>query len=329
VPLKVASTDPNNPLFQDGFKNSPLEYVRTLFVGFFQGLFNAADRGAYHWEANDELSEIYISDENSLKAETIGQRPAITCTRGPVQFYTLGLGDMAGYDPRTGTTTKSVLVPGTMTVNCSSRVSLECDRIAWICAEQLWMNREVLLKAGFFEVGRIPVIGSPSPAGSIIQSDIGDEWYVVSVTCPFQFQRTSQTSPLGTQIIRELVARLHTRLPLLAQQDDTIGHGGQPSSPVPGLPYEITRHYPPAYAPQASDVYGNTPVAGQKAPVLQTVPHPLNPAQRVTVRAARPNAPAVQPACMGGRPIPLAATSVEESSSQLDAHGAGTTTVKV
>ena len=90
-------------------------------------------------------------------------------------------------DPRTGQQTKSVLVPGTMVVNASSRVPLESERIAWICAEQLWLHRELLMKAGFFEIGRSPAISAVSPAGSIIMNDGADEWYATSVTCPFQF----------------------------------------------------------------------------------------------------------------------------------------------
>lgn len=314
MPLKVPTTSPDGAFPEDSWKYSPLEHVRSLFVGFFQGLFQAAPRGAYHWDPVDDLSDIYISDENTVHVETLGQRPAITCTRGPVQFYSLGLGDMAAYDPQTGTKELAVLVPGTMTVNCSSRVPLECERLAWICAEQLWLHREQLMAAGFFEVGRQPAIGAPSPAGSIISGDMADEWSVASVTCPFQFSRNSQFSPLGKHIVRDLGLSIRTRLEHVNQQLVTSGgHGGAPASPYVDPPYGVERHYPPAFAPQASDVYGAEPVAGQRAPVQRTVPHPLNPAQRVTIRSSRPNAPAVQPAGMGGRPLPLSTPRMEES----------------
>ena len=314
MPPKVPTTNPNGAFPEDSFKYSPLEHVRSLFVGFFQGLFHASPPGAYHWDQSDEVSEIYISDENVVKGSDIGQRPAISCTRGPVQFYSLGLDDMMNYDFQTGTKKKSVLVPGTMTLNCSSRVSLESERIAWICAEQLWMHRELLMQAGFFEIGRQPAIGSPSPAGSLITADSGDEWYVTPVTCPFQFYRTSQFSPLGKHIVRNLVLEIRARLETVNEQSRTIGgHGGPASSDVPGVPVELDRTFPPPFAPQASDVYGGTPNPGGGIPQLSTVPHPLNPGQMVTVRAARPNAVAVRPPGMGGRSIPICRPTVEQS----------------
>lgn len=327
MPPNIPTTNPTGAFPEDSFKYSPLEHVRSLFVGFFQGLFYAAPQGAYHWDTTDSMSEIYISDENVVHAEVIGQRPAITCTRGPIQFYSLGLDDMLSYDFRTGTKKKSVLVPGTMTVNCSSRVAIECERIAWICAEQLWLHRELLMQAGFFEIGRQPAIGSPSPAGSIVAGDSGDEWYVTSVTCPFQFYRTSQFSPLGKEVVRNVGLSIRAHLQQVCEQNARIGgHCGPASTPTADLPVNVQGQRPAAFAPLASDVYGNTPVAGNSAPQLPLVPHPLNPGQLVTVRAVRPNCPAIKPPSIGGRPIPIATSVVEEScGNQMDAHVTGTT----
>jgi hypothetical protein len=326
VPLKVPTTNPAGAFPEDSFKYSPLEHVRSLFVGFFQGLFHAAPVGAYHWEPDDENNEIYISNENPLKAEVVGQRPAIGVTRGPIQFYSLGLDDMLTYDMQTGTKRKSVLVPGTMIINCCSRVDLECERIAWICAEQLWLHREMLLAAGFFEVGRQPAVGAPTPAGSIVTADSGDEWCVTAVTCPFQFYRTSQFSPLGKRIIKNVGISIRAQLQHVNQQNlGPGGHCGPASSQV-----GITQCPPSSFAPQAGDAHGSTPVAGEGDASFPVVPHPLNPAQMVVVRASRPYCPAVKPASMGGRTIPIAVASVEEScGNPAGVHVTGTSTVKV
>ncbi len=328
MPLKVPTTTADGQFQEDSFKYSPLEHVRALFTAFFQGLFHASPPGAYHWEENDELSEIYISDENPLKDTVLGQRPGISCTRAPVRFHSLGLDDMMEYDFRTGRKEKSVLVPGTMIVNCVARVPLESERIAWICAENLWLHRELLLQAGFFEIGRQPVIGAPSPAGSIVAADSADEWYATSVSCPYQFYRTSAVTPLNRPILQGINLAIRERLQCISEQNRRIGgHCGPVSSGYAGLPVSVEGFRPPAYAPQASDVYGGTPVAGETAPVLNTVPHPLNPAQRVVVRAARPNCPAVRPPAMGGQTIPIATPTVEEScGSQMVTE---TSTVKV
>lgn len=329
MPPKVPTTSPNGAFPEDSFKYSPLEHVRSLFVGFLQGLFKASPRGAYNWDPDPELSEIYISDESPIKDSVIGARPAISCTRGPIQFYSLGLDDMMDYDFRTGTKRKSVLVPGTMVINCSSREPIECERLAWICAEQLWLHRELLMAAGFFEIGRQPAIGSPSPAGSIIVNDSGDEWFVTPVTCPFQFYRTSQFSPLNKKILREMSLSIQSQLSCVNQQNTRIGgHCGPVDAPGAGLPFGVNGYLPPPFAPQASDVNGGTPNPGVAPAALQVVPHPLNPAQRVVVRASRPNCPAIKPAGMGGRAIPIAAVSVEESC-PVDVQVTSTSTVKV
>lgn len=322
MPLKVPTADPNGA-FPTDWKYAPLEYARALFVGFFQGLFEQAPVGMYHWSADEEQSQIYISGEEPVKASVIGTRPAISLTRAPVQFYSLGLDDMLENDPRTGQKTKSVLVPGTMIVNCSSRVQLESERLAWICAENLWLHRELLMRAGFFEIGRQPSISAPSPSGSIIQNDGGDEWIVTSVTCPFQFYRTSQVTPLGAKIVQEIQMKLRTRLHAVDQQAVRFGgHGGAFSNGGVDLPFSVRGCPPPPFAPEASDVYGNTPDPGAPPPVRPTQPHPLNPAQRVVVRGVRSNSPALKPPGMGGRAIPIAQPSVEEScSSPTDDNG--------
>ena len=320
---KIPTTQPG--LAEDNFRDSPLEHIRSLFVGFLQGLFYSAPVQAYHWSPNDDESEIYISDENPVKDSAIGLRPAFAITRGPMAFYSLGLDDMFSIDQRTGQKRKEVLVPGTMTINALSRVALESERLAWIAAENLWLHRELFMKAGVFEVGRQPNIGSPSPAGSLVAGDSADEFFVTSVTCPVQLKRASQTTPLNQAILHNISLSLQARLRGVRSQDQ-----GPIDSPTGQLPYQYGGTMPPEFSP-ASDARGNTPNPGNGPPVLPMVPHPLNPAQMVTVRASRPNSPAVRrPALPGGRPIPLPEPSVEESSgASTDAHVTSTITVKV
>ena len=327
---KLPTTQPAGAFPEDSFKYSPLEHVRTLFVAFCQGLFAAAPRGAYNWDPNNELSEIYISNENPMHDETIGQRPAISVTRAPVQFYSLGLDDMLAYDFETGTKRKSVLVPGTAIINCCSRVELEAERIAWICGEELWLHREMLMAQGFFEIGRQPSFDAPSPAGSLIAGDSGTEWYVVAVSCPFQFYRTSQVSPLNKRIIQNIGLSITSRLrDVKRQMLRTGGHGGAPSYEGVDPPFSEEGQFPPSFFPGAPDVYGATAIAGSNAPELPRVPHPLNPAQTVIVRPHRPNQPGVRPASIGGRAIPIATPAVEQSCGNPQADAGTTRTVKV
>ncbi len=311
MPLKPTETDPRGA-FPSSFKYTPLQRVRELYVTFVQGLFGFSPRGQYHWSENPEESEIYISDENPVKAEVAGTRPAISFTRGPVQFYSLGFDDMLGYDYATGQKQKSVLVPGTMTINCSSRNDIESENIAWVVAEHLWLLREMLMKAGFFEIGRQPTVGAPSPAGSIVSNDGGDEWYVTPVTCPFQFYRTSQTTPLGLHILQGINIKLTARL------QNVLSSGWPSSQGRPEVPYQIESSLPESFS-SASDARGGTPNPLGPPPDLPRVPHPLNPSQMVVVKPVRPYQAGLRPPSIGGRPIPLSPSTVEQSESQVAA----------
>lgn len=297
-------TNATNPGYrQSSFQYTPLEHVRTLYIRFTQGLFHALPPGFYHWEENPGDTQISITDENPIKTEEVGARPAVSFTRGPVQFYSLGLGDLMDYNFQTGKETKSALIPGTMHINCCSRVDIEADNIAWFIAEQLWLHRAMLMAAGFFEIGRQPVIGACSRAGSIVVGDSADEWFCTTVACPFQFYRTSQTTPLNTSIAKNIAMALRAQQP---------GTPLDPPAPGHELPVEITSSTSPFFT--ASDVYGGTPnPAGVPVEQPQYIPHPLDPSKTVRVRSSRAYGPALRPPSIGGRTIPIPRERVEES----------------
>ncbi len=295
---RVNSTGSRAGYPQSSFKYTPLEHVRTLYVRFTQGLFHALPPGFYHWELNPADTQISITDENPIKLDEVGTRPAISFTRGPVQFYSLGLGDLMDYSFQTGKEVKSALIPGTMHINCCSRVDIEADNIAWFVAEQLWLHRAMLMQAGFFEIGRQPVIGACSRPGTIVAGDSADEWYCTTVACPFQFYRTSQTTPLNTAIAKNIAMSLQ--------------HNNSPLVPGHEIPTEISAETSPFF--NASDVYGGTPnPADVQVEEPQFIPHPLNPAKIVRVRSSRAYGPALRPPSIGGRVLPILRERVEES----------------
>ncbi len=302
---KVPETTGKAAFPGSSFKYTPLRHVRVLFVTFVQGLFQAAPKNCYKWSEDEENTDIIIQNENRLDPNVLGQRPAITFTRGPLQFYSLGIDDRVDYDFALDKKRKGVLVPGTMTINCISRVELEAEDLSWIVAEHIWLLRDLLMKAGFFEVGRTPQIGSPAPAGSIIANDQGDEYTVVPITVPYQFARDSQFTPLGKQIVNNI----RQQLTVSAKTFASVG------TPMQSHEYPINTVAcpPPSFAPQASDVGGRTPDPGGKKspPFLPKQPHPLNPSQMVTVRTVRPYRHALRKPMPGQ--VPITDPCVEES----------------
>lgn len=290
--MKIASTDPRGPVPESDFKRNPLQHIRYLYLAFVQGIFSFSPRGAYHWDKDMENSDIVITAESPLNPETVGQRPGITFTRAPVGFFQLGFDDMLAYDFATGQKQKSMLVPGTMVINCCSRNDIESEHIAWVTAEHLWLLRDLMMKAGFYDVGRNLQISSPSPAGKIVANDQGDEWFCTTITSPFHFYRTSAFTPLNQNVVQEIGLRLTAQPPRVL--------GTKVPDPMPGgadLPYEQVNRFP-------------APALPQQSTTLPKVPHPLNPAQLVTVKVVSGG---LRPPSINGRPLPILRSNVGDS----------------
>lgn len=308
MPSKVHEVSANSG-FPGSFRNTPLFALRKVFVRFCQGLFAAAPPGNYHWASEgseDDNSEIYISDESPIKTEKVGTRPAISFTRGQLQFYSLGMDDLLYYRQDTGKKTKSVLVPGTMNINCVSRSDIEADNIAWIVAEHLWVLRDLLIGSNlFFEIGRQPIIMPPTQAGSLVAEDQGEGWYASTVVEPFQFHRTTARTPLGEQILNSVELSLSTR-------HTNVGSKGPPLQSHE-LPLSIQNSFPPSFAPNASDAYGSPDPAGLKTRFLPKQPHPLHPSKQVTVRTVYPLRQGLRPRVSNPAPVPISDLGVKES----------------
>ena len=263
------------------FKYTPLRHIRVLFASFVQGLFAAAPPNNYHWTNDDQTTEIIIRDENPIHVENYGERPCVNFTPGRAQFYSLGMDDLADYSFQTDGKTKSVLVPGTMSINVSSRNDIEAHDLAWVIGEHIWLLRDLFMKKGFFELGRGIDISPPGPPGSVIPADQADGWYVSTVSVPWQFNRTSKFTPLGRRIVNSIETTFQLRDPVHYESL------GWPSA-VFGYPLNIQESFPPPFY-DASDVYGSTPdPARARDYALPRVPHPLNPSKTVYVRAVYP-----------------------------------------
>lgn len=281
-----------NGVAESSFRFNPLEHVRNIYVRFAQGVFAAAPRGTMHWEADLEDTEIVITGESPIHVSALGHRPGVTVTRGPVLFQSLGFDDMIKFNFNTGAKMKSVLIPGTMTLNCCSRSDIESERIAMILAESLWGHRDQLMKLGFYDIGRGLRISSPSPPGAIISGDTGDEFYMTSVLSPFHFQRTMQVTPLGRPVLEDAGLALDL-------SERPVSSAGPAESTSGSMPYQIDNTYENATCED-----------------LPKVPHPLDPTQRVTVRSVTPYSPAVRAPSIGGRLL-LSRPCVEDSVGQM------------
>lgn len=302
-------TQPTPAFPESSFKYNPLMHVRVLFLNFIRGLFAAAPAGSFHWTPDDETTELYVSDEESIQPTVVEKVPAVNIVRGPIQFYNLGLDDLEAYDFSLDKKTKGVLLPGTITINACSRVSVESEHLAFVIADHIWLLRDLLMRAGFFEVGRGIQIGSPSPAGSIIANDRGDEFFVTAVSVPYQFARLSSFTPLGREVVKSIEQSL------TVTSERCVRSNGAPAQ-LHEYPFGYYAAFPAGMARGAPTSAGAAVDVPPRADMLQ--PHPLNPARMVRVRVVYPNRAGSR---LGSSPaaIPITRRSMEQSCASVPA----------
>lgn len=225
MPSNVGKRTPEVP--SDMFRKAPLRFVRHQYVRFLQGLCWYRPKGDLHWNPDSKMTDIFIRDESPIDSSTLEGKPAISITRAPVNLLSLGMDDMLHHDAFTDRKTKSVIIPGTMSMNCCSRNSQESEDLAFWVSEQLWLLRDIMQRSGFFQIGQNIAVGSPSPAGSIVANDAGKGWYCTTATSPYQLQRTGMITPLGQHVVRSIEV-------MLSGQDST----STPTLSPPGLSYD-------------------------------------------------------------------------------------------
>jgi len=237
--------------------SNPIFQIRYVLITFLQNLFYKSPLPQFKWDVDDAQTRIYITSENVVKASVLQKRPCITLTRAPLAYAHMGFDDMRELDMRTGKKTRSVLLPGTMAINCCARADMESEHIAAIVAEHIWALRDVLLKRGFYDIGRNITINSPSGASGIVTNEGGDEWYCTTAIVPYQFHRTATITPLNTGFVEEIAVRMEAK-----------------AKPIPAIVHPTGK--------------GNSAVATAESAFPQVgdltkMPHPLNPAKTVTV----------------------------------------------
>jgi hypothetical protein len=190
------------------------------FVAFLQTIYEEAEPGHLHWSSQFEESEIVITEENPVHIDSLEQKPAISVIMGSTRFNGTAMDDLQGIDFATGTETHTDMLPGTMSLNCISRVRQESRFMAWVCARTIWNLRKLFIKeTHIHEVGRNITITPTTPAGALVQGDNTTEWVSTSVMCPYFLQWRDQVTPLKhdwsgrpVALLKNIEMRLQTRM---------------------------------------------------------------------------------------------------------------------
>lgn len=181
---------------EQGIGDDPILYATRLFVRFLQGLFNFMEDGQYHWEPDDEISQIIITGETPLNMSAAGKRPAITVMMGPYQFQGLSIDQVASMNMSSTRRTSTDLINGYMVVYCIATMDTIASRLAWSVTQGVRQHRRLLESVGgFFSIARQPPsVNSPSPPGSLVP-DVQSGLVMVQVNIPFQLQWSWKSQP--------------------------------------------------------------------------------------------------------------------------------------
>lgn len=185
--------------------SSPLLYAQRLYVQFLQGLFNFNPPGCFHWEPDEELTEVTIVAEAPLNARATGKRPIVTVVLGPVQYQGLSIDQLVRMDLRSEQKLHSDLLSGHFVVYCLAESDIIAQWLAHVVTSGTVVNRRLLESpGGFHQIARpAPSANASSPPGGLVAGD-PHGLVMVQVNIPFTFQWTWSTEPKAPAKARSL-----------------------------------------------------------------------------------------------------------------------------
>ena len=162
--------------------------IKRTFLGFLQQLYGSIEPGYYRWDSNLQVTEIVITDETPVNLEVVGKRPAITTVRGPVAYAGLTLGTRQPSSLLEAKKKYTDLASCTLTLNHLASVDTASEYVATVTARHLWWLKNLIKRGTLIHEIQQPQIGSPSPAGALVQGDSQGTWRNTTVAIPVFFQ---------------------------------------------------------------------------------------------------------------------------------------------
>lgn len=189
----------------EGLGEDPYLHIVKLYISYLKGLFNFLPSGNFHWEPDNEETEIVIRGESPLNTETVGKKPAITVSMGPTSWAGIGINNLLSKNNTTQEEVRTDLITGHLMVYCLSNSDTIAMRLAHIVAHHTRVQQRLLeSEGGFHAIARpFPTINSPSPPGSLVSGD-PEGLVMVQTNIPFQFQFSWSTIPRQDRRLRGL-----------------------------------------------------------------------------------------------------------------------------
>lgn len=211
-------------------QNDILTYLLGTLCGFLQVSFSQRSANSLRWDAEIKHTEVVITADAPLDLDSCGERPAVVVMLGPISQMNTGLDDMSELHMGSGVKIKRVLMAGSYSVQCLARVKAESQRLAFLCQEVIWANRDILQRRGrYLHIGQGQAIGQTTPPGSLVADDGGHGMVTTPLSVPFYFPWNTRVEPLNLPSVEgiSVTATVKEPTPPPTPGANLPGHMGQ------------------------------------------------------------------------------------------------------
>jgi hypothetical protein len=201
----------HNPRTGDWVSDGKLVLLRFLRQVFHETPREDATSGrrgpSFHWEADPSVSELTISDKNTIATDSLGRRPAIIVGRGSFQYGNISFDHMQSLSASTGVRKHTDLVAGSYVIHCVAEEGRVAEILSMYVTRALRVFRRELQKAGYHLIGTHISVGEESDAGSLFGTDSDTKYRQVPVTFPVYYQDNWVVSPVERRL-EQITAKL-------------------------------------------------------------------------------------------------------------------------
>lgn len=178
-------------------------FLKRTTLEFLQIIFSTRAEKSYRYDEDDTKTEIQISDQHAVDLEAFHRRPAIVGVRGPLSWQGLGLGanSFVTQERKTGNSTYSDLLTGSVAFSCLSREGTEAENLAHLVFNSFKFFGPVLRKHGFFTIKSLNIGGE----SLIAQEGENDDLYLVPVFITAQIQDRWQLKDDAAQRLEQII----------------------------------------------------------------------------------------------------------------------------
>lgn len=198
------------------------DYVKDVFIGFYQALFSQNKSSEFRWDPDKKVSKINIADQFSVDNENPEIKPLIYLRRRPLSFMNTSIDQMLSMNLGTGTSAKADLIAGTIEVVCVSSVELEACRLASIVF--LLTNafqHELANKSGLFRID-VKALGEASPLSASTQVHLVEVPVVIQVMFTTSWVTSKIIDEEKNPVLADIVVSRTVNLDDLANQGLTL-----------------------------------------------------------------------------------------------------------